>query len=597
MPFGASHKPLVFLAHSAIASFFRRIEVYGSDNVPQEGPIIFACSHANMAVDPSVLSSTVPHGYSLHYWVKDSLFKNPALGALLLNAGNIPVDRKTKNNQKLFRGTFEVLALGECIGVFPEGTSHTEPHLIPLKDGTSWAALEYVRYLLGTEENGGPKPGKKAVIVPVGIAYSDKSHYRSKVVVHYGRPIETAAYEEEFLSPEEGIAKNVVKRLTRTIEIELRKMTVNAPDWETAFAAQMARELLWEDEDALALTDFVDVSQTLVDLFTTTSNDRITKLKALLATYHRLLTSSRISNSALTDIPLPQTLDPSLKISLPSRFSPLWLLVKDSLVAAVQLPFFVVPLLTHLPVYIVGVLGARLVEDELETQAQMKIAFGLILSFLTYPVLFFTFWAMFRQFTLGVALAAGLVWLLGRYHSALIDPNYNAMKRLVAAWRILIGLWLPQQFDMPLPSFIASSSLFAPDPPKVAGLPPQATPEKYKRPKRLPSRVLVRHVLRIRLEAARELADVLLQLEQTDGELYSSPWLAESYGGEVLNISKEDEERLEWERPLPVGRRGGKEVVGFLRTKGGRLGLGHVGGHWAASDGEETDVKGSDEAS
>lgn len=67
--------------------------------------------------------------------------------------------------------------------MFPEGTSHTEPHMIPLKDGTSWAALEYLRYLAGTEENGGPKSGKKAVVVPVGVAYCDKSKYRSRVVV------------------------------------------------------------------------------------------------------------------------------------------------------------------------------------------------------------------------------------------------------------------------------------------------------------------------------------------------------------------------------------------------------------------------------
>ena len=52
---------------------------------------------------PAVLSNTVPHGLSLHYWVreqrcfevvadyqvKDSLFKNPAVGALLWHAGNI----------------------------------------------------------------------------------------------------------------------------------------------------------------------------------------------------------------------------------------------------------------------------------------------------------------------------------------------------------------------------------------------------------------------------------------------------------------------------------------------------------------------------
>jgi 1-acyl-sn-glycerol-3-phosphate acyltransferase len=40
MPFGFTHKPLVALANSAITSFFREIEVIGSENVPKEGPVI-----------------------------------------------------------------------------------------------------------------------------------------------------------------------------------------------------------------------------------------------------------------------------------------------------------------------------------------------------------------------------------------------------------------------------------------------------------------------------------------------------------------------------------------------------------------------------
>jgi glycerol-3-phosphate O-acyltransferase/dihydroxyacetone phosphate acyltransferase len=55
--------------------------------------------------------------------------------------------------------------------------------MIPLKDGTAWSALEYLRYLGGTEENKGQKSGQKAVVIPVGIAYCDKRKYRSRVVV------------------------------------------------------------------------------------------------------------------------------------------------------------------------------------------------------------------------------------------------------------------------------------------------------------------------------------------------------------------------------------------------------------------------------
>lgn len=158
------------------------------------------------------------------------------------------------------------------------------------------------------------------------------------------------------------------------------------------------------------------------------------------------------------------------------------------------------------------------------------------------------------------------------------------MKRLLAAWRILIGVWTPKRLEMPLPSFVASATQFAPDPPRVAGLPPTAEREKYKRPKRLPSRILVRQVLRTRLEAARELASVLFEMEEKDLDVNASFWLAEDHGGEVLKVSKEDEGKADWERPLQKGVRGGREIVGFLRERGARLGLQkQLEGHWAAA--------------
>jgi hypothetical protein len=161
------------------------------------------------------------------------------------------------------------------------------------------------------------------------------------------------------------------------------------------------------------------------------------------------------------------------------------------------------------------------------------------------------------------------------------------MKRLVAAWRLLIGVWLPRRFEYSLSSFLASSATFAPDPPKVAGLPPQTPPEKYSRPQRLPSRVLVRHVLRTRVEAARELASVFFELEEKDPQVSASFWMASRYGGEV---DREEAALKKWDTPFPKGVRGGREVVAFLREKGARLGLARDATHWAASSGAEMEV-------
>jgi glycerol-3-phosphate O-acyltransferase/dihydroxyacetone phosphate acyltransferase len=160
-------------------------------------------------------------------------------------------------------------------------------------------------------------------------------------------------------------------------------------------------------------------------------------------------------------------------------------------------------------------------------------------------------------------------------------------KRLLAAWRILIGVWIPSKFEMSIQSFTEKAASFAPNPPKVAGLPPTTQPEKYTKPQHLPSRRLVRNVLRTRLEAVRQLANVLYELEEKDIQLDASYWLAEAHGGEVLKSSAEHEQLPEWERPLLKGKRGGREVVGYLRNHGARLGSGKAKDHWAATSGDE----------
>jgi hypothetical protein len=167
----------------------------------------------------------------------------------------------------------------------------------------------------------------------------------------------------------------------------------------------------------------------------------------------------------------------------------------------------------------------------------------------------------------------------------------------MAAWRILIGVWIPSRFEMSLQSFTEKAASFAPNPPKVAGLPPQTLPEKYRKPEHLPSRRLVRNVLRTRLEAARQLAIVLHELEEKDVQLNACFWLAEQHGGEVLKVSSEQEKLLEWERPLQQGRRGGREVVEYLRSKGARLGSGKMKDHWAAAtSGDEDGARSGNES-
>ena len=144
-------------------------------------------------------------------------------------------------------------------------------------------------------------------------------------------------------------------------------------------------------------------------------------VKQHLIRYYSLLQSSHLTNAVLHSLPLPRSLDPNTPATVPSRLYTLLLFIRDSAAALALLPFCFLPLIVHTPVYIMGRVGAKLVESEEETQAQNKLAFGLISLLLIYPALFFFLWGLFWYTGLGALLSAFMVYLFAIYHNKIID--------------------------------------------------------------------------------------------------------------------------------------------------------------------------------
>lgn len=168
-------------------------------------------------------------------------------------------------------------------------------------------------------------------------------------------------------------------------------------------------------------TDFVN---SLVDLFSdpnVTTNFKFVKRNLL--GYYSLLQSSHLSNSVLSSLPLPRSLDPNTVTTVPSRLYTLLILFRDSVSALIQLPFFLFPLVVHTPVYIMGRFGARLAEHEEETQAQNKVVFGLLSLLLIYPATFFFLWALLWYTPIGAVVAAVSVYLFAVHHNRMIDSK------------------------------------------------------------------------------------------------------------------------------------------------------------------------------
>lgn len=209
---------------------------------------------------------------------------------------------------------------------------------------------------------------------------------------------------------------------------------------DTLYAARMARDILWQKDNSINLDDFVAISQTcvrcsitkpkvtniqtphrLVDLFSTVDvTPKFNSTRLRLLEYYSLLQTTNLTNSILSTLPLPRDLDPYKPVALPSRLLTLLLFVRDTCSSLVHLPFFLFPLVVHMPVYIMGRFGAHLVEDEEETQAQNKVAFGLFSLFLIYPAAFFFLWALFWYTPVGAIIAATTVYMFAIYHNRTI---------------------------------------------------------------------------------------------------------------------------------------------------------------------------------
>ncbi|KAL5520982.1 hypothetical protein ACEPAG_8904 [Sanghuangporus baumii] len=425
------YRILRLISDWTLSGFFSEVCVEGVENVQSEGALVLTPCHHNEIIDIATLSATVPHRRIIAYWTKASLFRNPVSRFILKSAGSIPVarvprskeaednlksgsqhgfsngfattldpsSRRGPNDQQvLFDATYKELAKGGggVLGVFPEGTSYTLPRIVQVKEGAARAVLGYTRWMRNHRGYGATADTWDSAtfisVVPVGIVYTDKSRYRSRVYVKYGRPIDLQPFVDQCLLsnvdsvPSEGnVFQEAVRRLTDEIEKKMLDLTINTTNWETLYAAKTSRAILWPNVEDLPLKKFVKVSKIIVAIFEHPTIE-IAELKESLLHYHALLHHTDLTHAALDHVPLPATrengsISNHLGCTDPSRKS----LSTSSLVKlATGLPSLALPLLlslpahlVHTPAYALASLTSRtFAGEEEEARAQYKAIFG-----------------------------------------------------------------------------------------------------------------------------------------------------------------------------------------------------------------------------
>lgn len=207
----------VVLIQRAAARIFHRVSLAGP-TVPQAGPVLLVANHQNSLLDPSLIQVVAKR--PVRFLAKAPLFTDPLVGPLVRGAGSIPVYRKldgevpTGANESMFRAVHQRLAAGDAIGLFPEGISHGEPRLAPLRTGAARIAL------------GAAAAGVRLPIVPIGIVLRDRGIFRSEVLLVSGLPVEWSDLADR---GEEDT--DAVRQLTDRIAAAISALIVEYEAW------------------------------------------------------------------------------------------------------------------------------------------------------------------------------------------------------------------------------------------------------------------------------------------------------------------------------------------------------------------------------
>jgi 1-acyl-sn-glycerol-3-phosphate acyltransferase len=175
--------------------FYRDIRIVGRDRIPSQGPLLIAVNHQNALVDSLIVGWIIPRSVAMT--AKATLSRNPFIALIFKLLHVVPLRRSRDElrtsvpdlarNSHAFEEIINVLSRNGAVLIFPEGKSHNELRLEPLKTGISRLALQARR----ESKLSGLK------ILPIGLVFEDKGTPGSVVGARVGEAIEMDSWVDD----------------------------------------------------------------------------------------------------------------------------------------------------------------------------------------------------------------------------------------------------------------------------------------------------------------------------------------------------------------------------------------------------------------
>jgi glycerol-3-phosphate O-acyltransferase / dihydroxyacetone phosphate acyltransferase len=349
--------------------FFRHIEVAGLERVPLDSPVIFVLNHPNGLVDPLFLLCLAPRNVS--FLAKAPLFRMPVVSSLVRSLDSLPVYRRQDKdsdparNRETFDMARALLARGGTIAICPEGVSHSDTRLKPLKTGAA-------RIALGAASAGA---GLDVRIVPAGLYYTAKKSFRSSALLCFGEPLAVSpvALEEDGDPPREA-----AQALSNRIRDALLKITLNVEHEEPLQLVSRAEKIYSAEERAsgreLNLQRELMLRRRFVEGYAFHRERQPERLARLVSRLHRYEEELKQAGLDPHELSLPASTRAVVKH-----------LCKRLFFFLLLLPFAVIGAVIHYPVYrLTGFLATGVLKVEDDVVSTFKIMGAMLLFPLTW---------------------------------------------------------------------------------------------------------------------------------------------------------------------------------------------------------------------